>query len=284
MQARELVELAAVIAANGPQLIASSAPVSSTALRQYWTASKSRLDRWYRSLKEHTATPGQHWTQLRPVLDEILTGEVLTRVWTAVVCSHERQGGARDAEPLMRSVLIGHLEARNRVLSLIVDSSAVSLQAAVALNQLRRRAERWTDLLLGYLGPDCDVGEWAFDSVRAQDFADDWAGETRSASRRQAWKLLMASLRAGFLDPTAKPSPNADLNTQIATSILASLDPQLFDSTGPMRSLWITRLSIVTSDTQGLLSELLSLDDRRPESRGISIVPGADRRRRLPGV
>lgn len=88
MQSCELVELAALATAHGPVLLASGGRLSSSALEQYWASSKCRLDRWSRALRQflsatHRPDPDAAvaWTSLRGELEEILTGEILTRVW-----------------------------------------------------------------------------------------------------------------------------------------------------------------------------------------------------------
>ena len=118
MHARELLELASLVSEQGPTLIRGTAPLSAQGVQQYWTASKCRLDRWTRSLRyladnshhlDANASP-IHWTFARGVLEEILTGEVLTRVWTAMLCVYDRQCGGNEFEPLARSIMAGHLE------------------------------------------------------------------------------------------------------------------------------------------------------------------------------
>ena len=59
MHARELVELAAILSAQGPMLIRSTPQLSSHGVQQYWTASKCRLDRWARNLKSFAADAAQ---------------------------------------------------------------------------------------------------------------------------------------------------------------------------------------------------------------------------------
>jgi len=278
MHARDLVELAAIVAAHGPVLVRGSQHLSGTSLEQYWTASKCRLDRWGRSLKGFVSCAADasppargylaarvprrqaQWPLVRGVLEEILTGEVLTRVWTAVLCAHDRQHGGEDAEAVARSVLIGHLEARHRVLTLLARSAVIEAEGAVKLNHLRRRTERWTDLLIGYLVGLEDVSQFAVDPQRARDFAEDLRYRSSLQGGRHAWPLVLASLRAAFGEGLCAVSPNADLNTEIASSILACFQPELFDSTGLLRSLWLTRLANVTDDAQGLVEELLALD------------------------
>lgn len=268
MHARELVELAAIVSAHGPVLVRGTERLSTTAVEQYWTASKCRLDRWGRSLKDfasdarHAAEPRRRaqWPLLRGVLEEILTGEVLTRVWTAVLCAYDRHHGGNDAEAVARSVLIGHLEARHRVLTMLVRGPGIQPEQAVKLNHLRRRAERWTDLLVGYLSGLHDVSEFAVDPARARDFAEDLQYQCHLKGGRHAWPLVLASLRAAFRHALGSVSPNADLNAKIANSILSCFQPELFDSTGLFRSLWLVRLSNVTNDAQGLVEDLLALE------------------------
>ncbi len=273
MQARELIELAAVVSAHGPVLIRGSGQLSTNSIDEYWTASKCRLDRWGRSLKslsDETAGRSRQgrsgrgrsrWPFFRSVIEEILTGEVLTRVWTAVICAYDRHRGTELVEPVVRSVLIGHLEARHRVLTLLVHGPGIDAEQALKLNRLRRRTERWTDMLIGYLAGQYEVTEFAVDPARAKDFAEDLSHQSRLAGGRHVWPLVLGSLRAAFRQGLSPISPNADLNTRIATSIVSCFQPELFDSTGVFRSLWLLRLTNITADTQVMLDELLSLED-----------------------
>ena len=283
MHARELVELAAILSVQGPVLLRGAQPPSTAGVQQYWTASKCRLDRWARSLRTFTADAQQtdwtvlraQWPLVRSVLEEILASEVLTRVWTAVLCLSDRQRGIQEAEPIARSILIGHLEARHRVLMLLVRGPGIDAEGAVKLNHLRRRTERWSDVLVGYLGTQGDVSEFAIDSERARDFSQDLQYQCSHTGSRQVWPLLMASLRAAFKQGLSPISPNADLNATIASSILACLPAELFDSIGLFRSLWLARLTNVTRDVEGMIEDLLSPEPKiagSSDTRGTGVV------------
>ena len=234
-------------------------------MQQYWTASKCRLDRWSRNLKSFATAAAQwdaaavrlQWPEVRGMLEEILTGEVLTRVWTAVLCLHDRLQGGNELESLARSIMIGHIEARHRVLTLLVRGPMVDAEGAVKLNHLRRRAERWTDLLVGYLARYGNVAEFAIDDERAIEFSRDLEFQEDHPGGRQAWPLLQASLRAAFQHGLAPVSPNQDLNAEIAAAILSCFPADLFDSTGLFRSLWLHRIANVTSDMQGMIDTLV---------------------------
>ena len=265
MHARELIELAALAAAHGPVLVRTSGRISESSIKQYWIASKSRLDRWGWTLRSVSgeaeesdlpSTPSRG-TLPRGTLEEIITGEVLTRVWAAILSAYDRFRGTDQAEPIAQNVLLGHLEARHRVLTLLTGGPPIDLEQAFRLNRLRHRAERWTDLLIGCLLGVGDVGRFAVEPDRARQFADDFRHRSSMKGGQYAWPLLLASLRAAFRTGLAPASPNGDLNAQIASSVLASLQPELFDATGLLRSAWLTRMTSLTDDAQGMLDELL---------------------------
>jgi hypothetical protein len=287
MHVRDLVELAAIISAHGPTLIQSGQSIPPASVEQYWTTSKVRLDRWAWRLKsfvDHAQSQGHQrrdpWPEVRAVLEEILAGEVLTRVWTGLLCVYDRRHGSDEMEPTARSVMIGHMEARNRALKLLVHGPGVDVEAAVRLNRLRRRAERWTDLLVGHLVILHDVSEFAFDPRRASDFADDLRQRGHLQGGRHSWPLTLATLRAAFQHGFSIESPNADLNARIASSILSCFPAEVFDATGLMRSLWMVRMSAMAEDTQGLIDGLLAPGTPEATARPTSSTSLPDDRRR----
>jgi hypothetical protein len=270
MHARELVELSAIVSAHGPVLIHGNGRLSASGIEEYWTASKIRLDRWGFCLREFMAKANEgkwleeQWPRVRGVLEEVITGEMLTRVWTTVVCAHDRVHGTGDAEPIALSVFVGHLEARNRVLTLLVGGPGMNSEAAMKLNHLRRRTEHWTDLLVGNLAGLHDCSRFAVDPERAKDFFQDLQFRQRNPGGNQAWPLVLASLRAAFHQGMTEESPNADLNGRVAASIVSCFQPDVFDSTGLFCSTWLVRLMNAATDAQGMLAQLLSSDRVAP--------------------
>ena len=268
MQTAELVDLAAFVAANGQALIAGSRTVPTTALADYWTASKCRHDRWNRWLREHFRTAPStkqigvkvESTAIHAVCEEILISEMLTRVWSSIITSLDSATGASEAQPVAASVMAGQLDASNRVLEFIALERKNSNGADSDLNRLRRLTQRWTDLLLGGLLGVCEISPFVHDATRAQEFADDFGRSREAAIRQQAWALLTMSLRTAFHSCLCDETPNADLNARIAGSIVACFPSDLFDSTGVFHSLWMLRLSATTADTQLLVDELLAAD------------------------
>ena len=259
MHANELVELASLVAMHGSTIVHGLDQIAPRGVQRYWASSRCRLDRWaavLKSSREHRNS----WDDTRGVLQEILAGETLTRVWTAICVAHDRTHDANELEPIARSVYIGHLEARNRALSLMVCGHGMGIEDAVILNQLRRRCERWTDLLLGFLMQHDDVGEFAFDKKRCADFAADLRREYRQSASLTASQLVLASIRTGLRKATAS-SPNGDLNEQIAAGILSCFHANLFDSIGLLQSLWMLRLNTTTTDAMGMIDDFLAVDE-----------------------
>lgn len=262
MHASELAQLAGLVSYHGPVFLRAAVGLTADRLEPYWTASKCRLERWQRGLKaacEVNRSP-RDVDRVPGLIEEILLSEVLTRVWSALVIAVDRAGGANEASPLVRNIFTGHQEARHRTLRLLLSETGLPLEEAVQLNRLRRRAERWTDLLLGHLWQEEADGELAFDRRRAADFASDHRDDRVAQVSPHAWPLLFASLQAAFQQRLDARSPNFDLNEQIASGILACFGPDLFDGIGTVHSLWVVRLMAMTSDTQGLLADLLELE------------------------
>jgi len=136
------------------------------------------------------------------------------------------------------------------------DQASHAIVSAEELEDYRRRAERWTDLLVAYLVVEHDVSEFAFRPDRARDFAEDIKREERSSGRR-GWELTIRSLHHAFVNLPDPPAPNIDLNARIADSILCCFKMEMFDSVGVLQSLWMARLEHRADDASGMIAQLL---------------------------
>jgi hypothetical protein len=262
MHARQLAELAGLAAIHAPALIKGRTLVGDSAMRQYWTAGRCRLDRWSSSIKKSASqlkrgpSPASS-SALRATAEEILVCGILTRVWAAVARLYDEQHEVEQLAPVADSIFHGHLEARRQVLKLLADGPELAEEDAAALNRLRRRCERWTDMLVGYLFELGDVEEYVFDAQRAREFSEDLSCTKPLSGAPAAWALLSASLKAIFESEPSAASSCADLNKQIATAIMSCYPAEAFDGTGVSAGLWLSRLSSAAEDAQGMIDAFL---------------------------
>lgn len=263
MHVSELAELAAVVAVHTPSILGERRQFPAAALERYWTISKCRLDRWGRAIRSvpqddlHPFTMADT-TGHKALIEEILTSEVLTRVWTAAVTAHDRQFGLEDAEPLARSIFLGHQEQRNRVLRWMISGRQLSPRQLDSLNVLRRRMERWIDALLAHVSPVIDISPWVIDRERAGDFTQDL--RENPALPHITVEYVTASIRAAARADAAAVSPNGDLNQQLAAAIISCLPPGCVTTNALPLPLWVERLNSMAEEAQGLLNELYQLE------------------------
>jgi hypothetical protein len=267
MHVREQAELAAVIAVQSSAIVGCGVKVSTGINEQYWSASKCRLDRWCRLLRQLAAAtdPSQlqgtlAWPRVAPVLEEILVSEILTRIWAAAAAAYDAYVGEDELEPVARNVFAGHLDARRQLLALLADGRVIAPTEVTRLDHLRRRVERWTDMLLAHLSHLTDISLFAFQSDRARDFADDLDRRAPEEQRRFTCQLIISSLRASFADGLSEASPNRDLNRRLASALLPLFQGDSDDSLTTASSLWLERMHQMARQTEDMVEELMRLD------------------------
>jgi hypothetical protein len=267
MHHRDLAELAALLAIHAPAIVQRRQPLPAGSSQAYWAASKCRFDRWGRVLRQLTAAesdvhlpPTVSWPRVAPVLEEILVSELLTRVWTATAIACDAALREQELEPVARSVFTSHLDARRRVLTLIAEGRILALGQIIELNRLRRRLERWTDMLLSHFTDLIDTVEFTFEPGRARDFADDLDRDSVGENQQFTSQLMLVSVRASFADGLAERAANPDLNRRIGSAVLDLFGDQMSESVGSAKPLWLERINRTATDAQQMIDELVRLD------------------------
>lgn len=182
------------------------------------------------------------WSATEPMVIDVLATELITRLWGAVLIAKDRAAGRFDAEPVARDVLLLHLEARQKVLRLLVDGPFVTLEQTARLDRLRRRIERWTDLLLGHILKQHPLGDFAFNFERALDFGEEQLQDRRASQIQTVWELYLLCLRTSFpADPLPESFAGA-LRLEIVRSILACFPAGMFHDEGPIKSVRVGQL------------------------------------------
>jgi hypothetical protein len=210
MHHRDTIQLAAFVTSLSCEI--DEGAIAASSVDDYWLASQQRLEAWHEALCIDEAP-------LVAVCEEVLATEVLTRVWAAILATHDG-GGQRDR--LGRRVLDGHRRVRTRVLWQLLHRSAVSPHDALSLNRFASRVDGWGDRLVGHLATVADVARLAPNPERAARLA---AGHAvpMSFSAPSPWMLVEQSLRRSFRPCRCTASPNDALHDQVAASIQACL-------------------------------------------------------------
>ncbi len=230
MHARQMIDMAVWVATHCQGLLVPKSQIPLPAIERYWSSSKCRLDRWGWALKQVRQSPVSEINRdgtFRSLLVEILTAEVLTRTWSAVLCAHDRQRGTAEVEPIARSVFIGHIEARHRALSILLEHAGNDLRWAVEADRIRRRTERWTDLLIALMSELPGAIEFAVESERVVEFGLG-CGQRSTATAT----VVGASIRAASRRLDHEQSPNADSNALVSASVLGCFPTAAFDGVG----------------------------------------------------
>ncbi len=269
MHVKDLLLLAVDVVLGAPQASARGRGVPQELLNQYWLASKGCQDTWFHRMKQYReqfplgdAKAGRAaWRQIRSVLEEVLAGEVFSRTWAAAVAVWE-QGLEPEAEPVVRSVVVAHTEARLRAMMLLLHAPGVPAAEAAELNRLANRATRWCDMLVGRLVPYGPVAHWAFNPRRAQEYAQDLNPVEGKAAQAAARKLLRASLQRAFWPLLVSPPACPRLLESIFYSV-APLLPAPVVAASPhadFAARWEKRLQQVSDYAQGLIEDLVALE------------------------
>ena len=275
MHVHQSIELATLISTGGQVLACASGDLSQEGMREYWSASVSRLKSWCRSLERHATRikrlRGQQarriWESTKPVMEEILVSEMLVRVWSTAVCDFEKLRTVGDATLAVRKILAGHLQVRHRALCLMVHGQGLKIEDAVNLNRLRRQNEYWTDFLLGNMAGSSSAEEFSFSRGRLREFVQ---LESRRPYLGLGQHCLLASMRTSYQCGLAPSSPCGELNSAITAAILSCFPADLFDSTGRLKSFRMAGLARPAGDRHGHLEQLLPTCKRHSTSTPLS--------------
>lgn len=257
-----IADLAASLSQHGPTLLELRPNIPSEVILGYWTASRTRHELWHRAMARYRdAQAGGNYRHIRDwwgehsqVLEEIIVSELLTRVVAAigsetVVPHQEGESESPSSEcheslaAITHGVYVAQLEASNRVGRIILDGKGAQVSELVRLNRLRYGVERWADWLIGRVSVHLTRGyDYCIDVERAKTFCDE-IKETASLTPDDTTTWLMnAAMRDMLVRRTSSLVALPQANHHVASSVLALFRPELFDSGGFPKSMWLQRL------------------------------------------
>ena len=218
-------DLASVIARQAPAVLSNPMCVTDTHAADYWRASRTRSDVWGAETAALTTarrlSPKQRSQALRCVR-EVLTSELVTRMWTAILVTHDRRHDSRVATLAWR-VFERHQESRLAALRLMTRPDGLTEEQVDELDGLRRRAERWTDCLLASVSrrPKDPASAMAFDAGRLADFVEDAGHWHRMQPQFDAFHLSALAMRA---DAEERDPRRGELHRGVLEAIAAVIE------------------------------------------------------------
>lgn len=226
----DIAEAAGVIAIHASQISAGPVPLDGDRLYDYMTLSRQRLRLWIDAVEQFRRDPTDTG-QLITLSHEVLVSEVLNRVAAAVLVASDAHRRIQHATPFARRAHLDLLQARQAVLSLVVDQ-VLPLGAALRINQLRRRTERWADFLVSSIRPFDAVAEFAVDEARCSEFRSTSPGVWNSGARA----ITLAALRHAMPDEAIPCAERARLQMTILKRVFSFLPTSAFHDDGRLRS------------------------------------------------
>lgn len=264
-----IAELAATMSQHGPAVLKGSDQVPAEAVSQYWSASRNRFELWHQTMARYRAAEesGQAiqlrnwWTDHAGVLEEVLVTEMLTRVVAAIAAGLDRVQKVDEISPVTHAVYLSHLEASNRVQQIMLFGRGNSVTDAVRLNRLRRAVEHWTDTMVGRVAVHSrELTEYAVDRDRALQFAAESRQFCHGVYHRTTTWLMNAAMTDTLRRRTSDHCSLPGANGAVASSVIMMLRPDLFDSVGTLKSLWMHRIGSTTGQADRVLQELQDQD------------------------
>ena len=247
---RQIAETAAFASARSAFLIESTAAIPDRHLHDYWKCCRGRTMDWLRSLdrviSEASVTPPeshiQLWASAEPIIAEVFVTEILTRVWATILTAADSHRKEAIGGPIAIHTLKGHTEARNRSLTLMANTLQIPVAKMSQVDRLRRKSERWSDLLIGHLVMNYQLDEFAFESNRSVEFGQSQMREIIAATDEPVWEFVLAGVRLAFSSVDTLAAPSDVWNRGVVRSVLGSFPADSFDGTGTFKSVRRVRI------------------------------------------
>lgn len=256
LSVKSLAEVALLVSRVGRCVIADRHEPSPNSLREFWQQTRTLQQQWTVRLDTWSSQADPELSQLTELGTQLFITELLTRVWSTVLLGVDQQTGRDDLSRIARNAVNGLLQVRHGVMSRLLQQSDSSSAQVAEIERLRRRSDRWTDLLIGNLAGGRDLFEFAFDVERARDFAAESIEYDPATGPHPVDHLVAAGLRMAFLGQLPGTSLTEPAFQQLVQSIVGALPQDAFHQDGSLRSVIERRVSSRTLRDEPLPSSL----------------------------
>ena len=243
LSVKSLVEVALLASRVGRCAIEDRCEPSPNSLRDFWQQTRELQKHWTAQLDAWSAEADLELSQLTELSTQLFASELLSRVWSTVLLGIDQQTGRDDLSRVVRNAVSGLLQVRHGVMSRLLQQPESLSKHVAEIERMRRRCDRWTDLLIGNLAGSRDLFEFAFEVERARDFATESMEYDPSTGPHPVEHLVAAGLRMAFIGqlpdtPLAEPA-----YLRLVQSILGALPQEAFHRDGSLRSVLERRVS-----------------------------------------
>lgn len=175
MKLTEALDISARMMTRAGHLLNADEMIEDKALHQYWIYSRDLTNQWLQDLSicQKVLSQGdpirsrQCWLEYEPDLREILRADILHRSWYTILQATDTKNNVCHCEPICRSVLSNQMQVRTRALKLILSGYQIDAARMNRLNEIRKSAEAWSDLICSHLAIRYDIQGILFDEKRA---------------------------------------------------------------------------------------------------------------------
>jgi hypothetical protein len=246
----DLADLAALLSRHSLHVIEPDDSRVETLAEAFWVHSRRLKGLWEQDMEQFAAAESrEEWSELA---EEFLTADLLSRVWGGLLLAMSDRQRAFRARGLAQQVLSWNLGLRNRLLQTMTLRWDQWGGHVPRLDLLRRRMERWTDLLLSPLILRHPVDGACFSPERAFDAAPAYDQTRYHAGHSGLWNLTGAALRSSVPDRTLPQGERLKIHGDMTCSILTAFPATAFDSGGVLRSETLRRIFQVVRETSAV--------------------------------
>lgn len=236
LSVKSLAELALMTARIGRAIIQHRAEPPADSIRDFWQESRGLIVRWQRRIDEWGIEDDVEMTQLQSLASEIFVTDIVVRVWSTVLLGLDCRSGRVDLTRIARNVVGAFMQVRHSLMSKLLQQPEVMNNAVFDAERLRRRCERWVDLLIGNLSGRSDLFEFAIDIDRAKDFATESTEFEPATGPHPVEHLVAAGLRMAFLGQLSDTPLEDPGFSKLVQSVLSAFPENSFHRDGSLRT------------------------------------------------
>jgi hypothetical protein len=236
LSGKSLAELALVVSQAAPGILAETKAPSPESIRGFWQSTRSLQQQWMNELNARPNETSCGIELIERLAPRVFTVEILVRTFSTLLAAFDQRLGTSDLTRVARNVVSGLLQIRMTVLSQLLAVPEIELDRVLKIDRLRRRCDRWTDLLVGTIAIRDNCFEFAFDPDRSRDFGEESMFAETEFGSTPFENLVSAGLRGTFLQHLSNQSFEEPEFLILTKSILSCIPRQALHRDGSFRS------------------------------------------------